>query len=204
MENLIENDSEDEIASGQNDQTNNYDSKWKINYEKELEFWNKSVLKELIYKPDICPKCKQSTYKIYKKQNPDIINPYYIKCTKQNCQKRENIRKYSVLKIAKLIPASIIYDIILLFIVEKKNGKEIESKLKDNYIIVPNYITILNIIDSMRKIIAEYLKYSYKISQIGGDPDTERTVVIDETFITHYDGKEKYGFVELLMIPIKI
>ena len=45
-------------------------------------------------------------------------------------------------------------------------------------------MTILNIIDSMRKIIAEYLKYSYKISQIGGDPETKRTVAIDETLIT--------------------
>ena len=121
MENLIENDSGD---SEQNEEIDNYDSKWNLNYEKELEFWDKFVLKELIYKPDICPNCNKSTYKIYKKQNPDIINPYYLKCTKQNCQKRENIRKYSVLKMAKLNPANIFYDIILLFTFEKKMEKK--------------------------------------------------------------------------------
>ena len=125
MENLIENDSIDESEkSEQYEEAENYDSKWNLNYEKELQFWDKIVLKELIYKPNICPKCNKKTYKIYKKQKQDIINPYYLKCTKQKCQKRENIRKYSILKLAKLIPTSLIYDIILLFIVEKKMEKK--------------------------------------------------------------------------------
>ena len=114
MENLIENDSIDENEnSEQYKEAENYDSKWKLNYEKELQFWDKIVLKELIYKPNICLKCNKNTYEIYKKQKQDIINPYYLKFTKQKCQKRENIRKYSILKLSKLIPASLIYDIII-------------------------------------------------------------------------------------------
>ena len=54
-------------------------------------------MKELIYKPDLCPKFHKGTYKIYKKQKLDIINPYYIKFTKNESQKRENLRKYLIL-----------------------------------------------------------------------------------------------------------
>ncbi len=42
----------------------------------------------------------------------------------------------------------------------------------------------------MRIIIVEYLKYSYKISQIGGELDTERTVTKDETLIIYDDRNQ--------------
>ena len=32
------------------DGAGNSDSKWKLNYEKEIQFWDKIVLKDLIYK----------------------------------------------------------------------------------------------------------------------------------------------------------
>ncbi len=72
------------------------------------------------------------------------------------------MRKYSALIIAKLIPANIIYDIIIL-LRGKKNGKEIISKLKENYPEIPNYIAILKFMDSIRKIIAQHLKYFYNL-----------------------------------------
>ena len=192
MENLFEDESlnnSDESSNSINKE-NTKDLYWKINFEKELLFWDTIVLQTLVYQPNICPKCKLPTYKIYKKQSKDILNPYYIKCTRSACQKRESLRKYSILNLAKLIPASIIYEIIILFIIEKKNAKEIEFKLKDMYPVIPNYNTILKILTNTRKIIAEYLKYSYKLSQIGGDPETERTVAIDETLITHSNGNQ--------------
>ena len=34
--------------------------------------------------------------------------------------KKESLRAYSFLKFAKMVPASIVYDIILLFTIEKK------------------------------------------------------------------------------------
>ena len=42
----------------------------------------------------------------------------------------------------------------------------------------------------MRKIIVEYLRCSCKLSQIGGAPETERTLSIDETLITLSKGKQ--------------
>ena len=52
-----------------------------------------------------------------------------------------------------------------------------------------NYNTILKIIDNIRFCIAEYMKYTYKLVQIGGEPESNRTVSIGETFITYIDGK---------------
>ena len=47
-----------------------------------------------------------------------------------------------------------------------------------------NYSTIIKILSNSRFCIAEYLKYAYKLVQIGGVPDTNSTVVINETLIT--------------------
>jgi len=38
--------------------------------------------------------------------------------------------------------------------------------------------------------IVEYLKYEYKLVQIGGDQNTNSTVAINETLITHNDGSQ--------------
>ena len=59
-----------------------------------------------------------------------------------------------------MIPATIVYEVILLFIIEQKNGKDIELVLKNKYDKIPNYRRILVIIENIRKIIAEYLKYN--------------------------------------------
>ena len=178
-ENISEENSEDEL-----------DYKWKIKYENEIIFWTKTVLPELVYNPTLCPKCKKNTYRVYEKTKKDLINPFYLKCIIPSCQKRENIKKYSILKCAKTIPASIIFNKIQYFIIEKKNAKDIEKILKDSYQCVPNYSTITKEIDNVKFCIAEYLKYAYKIVQIGGDPEANRTVAIDETLITHKDGKQ--------------
>lgn len=58
------------------------------------------------------------------------------------------------------------------------------------YLVIPNYNIILKIWVNTRKIKAEYLKYSYKLSLIGGAPETERTVAIDEFLITHSNGEQ--------------
>ena len=113
MENLIEDESvnySDESSDSSNGE-NTKDLKWEIDFKKELLFRETKVLKSLVYHPAVCPKCKQSN---------DILNPYYIKCTRSACQKRESLRKYSILNLANIIPASIIYEIIILFIIEKK------------------------------------------------------------------------------------
>ena len=116
MENLIEDDSMNNSDESSDSIENTNDLYWKIDFKKE---------QSLVNHPTICPKCKYATYKIYKKQSNDILNPYYIKYTRATCQKRESLQKYSILNLAKLIPASIIYEIIILFIIEKKMLKRL-------------------------------------------------------------------------------
>ena len=60
----------------------------------------------------------------------------------------------------------------------KKNDKEIEASLNEKFQCIPNYRTILKILDFLRHIIAEYLKYSYKLKQIGGDSNENRIVLL--------------------------
>jgi hypothetical protein len=105
-----------------------------------------------------------------------------------------------------MIPATIVYEVILLFIIEKKNGKDIELVLKNKYDKIPNYRRILVILENNRKIIAEYLKYNYKLKQIGGNPDQDITVVIDETLITHYACSQVWlvGAIETISKKIRL
>jgi hypothetical protein len=48
----------------------------------------------------------------------------------------------------------------------------------------------MQIVKNFIKVIIEFFKYSFKINQIGGDPEEERTVVIDEILINHQDEKQ--------------
>ena len=138
------------------------DNNWNINYNKEKIFQDNIVLKYLLYLLHYCPNCKKILLK-YTKKKPDILNPYYLKCNDAKCRKKSNIRECSFLKFAKMIPATIVYEVILLFIIEQKNGKDIELVLKNKYDKIPNYRRILFILENIRKIIVEYLKYNYKL-----------------------------------------
>ena len=100
------------------------------------------------------------------------------------------MRYYSIIKFAKRIPASIVYTIIKLFIIEKKCAKDIEKTIKRNIHISPNYNTITKFLKKIRQCISEYIKYNYKIKQIGASPENNRTVAIDETLIMHEGQKQ--------------
>ena len=83
----------------------------------------------------------------------------------------------------KNIPASVIVEIINLFIVIRLNAKRIQTKLNKNI----SYNTICSILVNMRKCIANYIKHKYRCEQIGGDPSENKIVAIDESLFLH-DG----------------
>lgn len=64
----------------------------------------------------------------------------------------------------------------MIFILEKKSGKEIENILNLNrkFVRIPNYATRLKILKIFRQVFAEYIKYSYKMTRIGGSPEKDR------------------------------
>ena len=142
----------------------------------------------MIFNPILCPNCKLNTFRIYEKKSNNILNLYYIKCINIKSQTKKNLRNYSFLKFAKSTPISIIYEIIWLFLIENKNGKDIHKYLANRYHIKPYYKTILKILKTISQVIAEYLKYKYKSVQIGDDPNEDITVALDETLITHCGG----------------
>ena len=137
--------------------------KWEVNYEAEKLFLNTKVLPFL----GLClPKCKRDTFKINEVKKLDIVNPYYCRCNVKDCRYKRNIRYYSFLKFTKTVPASIVYEILKLFILDKRNAKEIEQHLLLKMYRVPNYPTILNILENFRNYIAEYIKLNYKVKRI--------------------------------------
>ena len=50
--------------------------------------------------------------------------------------------------------------------------------------------SILYIIANIRFCITKYFKYIYKKVQIGGEPNDDSNIAIDETFITYYDESQ--------------
>ena len=128
METLSENERESNENSEEEEiSEESKGTRWKIDYDKEKTFWEETILTDFIYLPKIWPKWGHNTMRMLEKKSNSLINPYYLKFLRYKCQKRENIRNYSFLKITKNISASIIYEIIIQFILEKKNGKEIEK-----------------------------------------------------------------------------
>ena len=98
------------------------------------------------------------------------MNLYYLLCVDKNCKRKKAIRTYSFLNYAKLIPASIIYEIIIYFLIDMKNAKEIENPLKIRKKNL-NYSTINKKVHNIRYCIAEHIKTQYRHLQFGGDPE---------------------------------
>ena len=48
----------------------------------------------------------------------------------------------------------------------------------------------MKIVSNIRYVIAEYLKYKYILRQIGGDPEENITVAVNESLITHENGNQ--------------
>ena len=47
------------------------------------------------------------------------------------------------------------------------------------------YKTIISLLHNIRQVIATYMKQKYRTTQIGGDPDSNKIVCIDESLILH-------------------
>ena len=99
---------------------------------------------------------------------------------------------YSFFKLHKTIPASVIHYIIYQFIVIKSNALQIQKNIKLKYGKSPPYITITKILLNLRRVIADHLKYKYKIKQIGGDQDKKITIAIDESLWMHINNKKMW------------
>lgn len=82
--------------------------------------------------------------------------------------------------------------IIELFIISKVNAAQIKNILEAQKKIQISYITIINILQDIRKVIADYMKHKYRLYKIGCDPDTNKIIAIDETLIIHDQGVQRW------------
>ena len=85
-------------------------------------------------------------------------------------QKNKILGAYTFFILHKHIPASIIMEIIYLFIIIKLNAQQIKEKLANSKYQILSYSTICSILENIRKCIATYLKHLYRIKRIGGEP----------------------------------
>ena len=69
MESQLEEEPEyQEENESSEEEINSEDEQWCLNYKDEKEFWNKTILKDLIYKPELYPKCHKNTFTIFGKK----------------------------------------------------------------------------------------------------------------------------------------
>ena len=132
------------------------------------KMWDKYIIPEYCYQPNICPTCKRKTFKIQENPKRDILNPFIMRCSFAKCRRKKNIRSYSIFGLHKNLPGSVMLKIFQLFIIIKLNASQIHDKLAVAYEKKVSYITICKVLNNIRHIIADYLKYSYGLKQIGG------------------------------------
>lgn len=58
-----------------------------------------------------------------------------------------------------------------------------------NYNKTPNYNKISNFITNFLKVVAEFLKYSFWLNKIGGGPDEDICVALDQSSITQLNNQ---------------
>ena len=145
------------------------------------------------YNPDIRPNCKEGEYGINPYNNKEKINIYYCRCNNLKSMKKVNLRYYSIFKINKDIPVSVLLKIINLFIFESYNAKRITEKLIIEYNNNINNKTIEKILFNIRKIIYIYMEDKYNNTLIGGlNPlNYPINVAIDETLLLHSSTNEQ-------------
>lgn len=154
---------------------------WGLNYQNEKNLWETKILKYYSYNPRTCPLSLKGDFILKEHKDENILNPFYLRCTNTNYQKQKLLRAFTFFNLHKNIPASILLEIINLFLIIKLNAKQkhnsISSKIKKTI----SYVTIYNILFNIRKVIADYLKHEYWLKQIGGDLTLHKIVAIEES-----------------------
>ena len=171
------------------------ESEWGINYLDDKKTWDKYIIPEFCYQPKICPTCQRKTFNIQENPKKDILNPFIMTCSYGKCRRKKNIRSYSIFGLHKNLPGSVMLKIFQLFIIIKLNASQIYEKLAVTYKKKVSYITVCKVLSNIRHIIADYLKYRYRVKQIGGDPSLKKNVAIDESLYLKDDKGNKIWIV---------
>ena len=133
------------------------------------------------------PKCKINKLTIGNKNN--LISPKILICNNSKCKYRTTLRKFSVLVLIKKIRCSHVMKILKYFLIDQKNGTQIKNALLEEDKIDINIHTVDNIINIIRKIIAHYIKDTYKFHRLG-KTNGGSNISMDESLFTHINGEK--------------
>lgn len=126
-----------------------------------------------------------------------MINPYVGRCCNPKCRKTIYLRTQTSFDLYSKTPISILKYIVTLSLIHSKNTNEIYdylSKSGENTAISKNHL--LNILKTMKEIIAKYLDDTYKIEYIAKE-NCLNSNSVDESLFVH-NGQIQVWVVELI------
>ena len=140
-------------------------SYWNINLEEERKFLKENILGNFIIIPSICKYCQKG--KVGLTNYPSEFNQIRGKCNNYKCIRNLSFQKGTIFEFQPKTPISVLYKIMIYWIIENKNVMQIKAKLEQEYhkdninttIIYP-FITIC------RKVIATHIKNIYKLDKL--------------------------------------
>ena len=140
----------------------NHYKDWNINIEQEREFWKNYILGTFIIIPEKCPQCKHGNIGL--KNTNKINSPLEGKYNYYKCCRNINFRKNTIFSANSKTLISVLYKIIIFWIVDRFNLKKIVNKLKEDYeqdIIDSRFI--YDFVFKYRQSIATYLRNIYAL-----------------------------------------
>ena len=104
---------------------------WNITIPNERIIWKNYLIGIFILIPEICNICKKGHINL--RDNNSIINPFLGKCSNYKCNREFYLKKNTLFEYHRNIPASVLYNILKLWLLEEYNVTKITSKLKAFY-----------------------------------------------------------------------
>ena len=132
--------------------------------------------------PISCPLCNRNSINLY--NNDSFNNPVIARCCWNHCRKTIYLREKTFLAHFSPLSASIVFKILNLWIIEKKNGNDITNTINGQLI---NYhvskIIVLDVLKIARYYIANYYKHVYKIEDIYEANKNDRFSIDESNFV---------------------
>ena len=126
-EEMKENDDSHEYEEESDQEENEFENMWNINIKEEEIFWKNFKINGFTYDPAICPNCSQGEMKIKKRIEPNLLNPFYMRCSYKKCRCLKNLRYYSFTKKFLNLPGSICFKILEEFFLSGLCSTKIKS-----------------------------------------------------------------------------
>ena len=125
------------------------------------------------------------------RNNNSLINPILGKCNNYLCRREKYLRIGTIFEPFSKTPASVIYNIIDMWLNYELNGEKICIKLKELYNLDSiNKSFVLNVLQRFRIYIVNYMKDLYSIESIASK-NAYNYISTDESLFTHLDGVQQ-------------